>query len=69
MTSSIDFYLIISAIDRTFSIGDDGMDCTFEAMIVGEKGTSATRDLVHDFGAGKYRLSACPDTPQTQCYQ
>lgn len=45
------------------------MDGAFEAMIVGEKYTIATRDLVHDFGAGKYRLPARPDSPQTQRHQ
>ena len=60
---------VISAIYRAFGTSDDGMDGAFEAMIVGEKYTIATRDLVHDFGAGKYRLPARPDSPQTQRHQ
>jgi hypothetical protein len=40
------------------------MNGTFEAMVVGEKGTLTTGNSMHDLGTGKYRSATRPDTPK-----
>jgi hypothetical protein len=61
--AGINLRLIISTIDRTFRIGDIGMNGTLESMVVGKKYALGTGDAVHEFGADECRPATRPDTP------